>query len=337
MKKSLKALALIAAAGALTFGSAFTASAASVENGQWCDEGSNGWWYKLNADGSKFLANTWYWIKDADGVTRCYYFNYNGWLQTNTTIDGNKIDANGRWVVDGKVQEADSSKDYATCVDFAKIAAENAQKAANNAAPANNTAPAANSTANATVSKNSTKKAYKSKGGGDNPSAGTFDQAYGSSSISGSTAVNTWSNFKITLTVAPTLLKDGAGTDWYYESESGSISCSYRRIDEFTAGNTTLDGFINGYTNSAKGFAKYKVTKKAKASASNKYKIENLGAKTFGNLTFTALRRELPYPTGTKYDYAYLRVVDGTGYVQVIEITGGATYESALATISTAN
>lgn len=320
MKKSLKALALLAVAGTLTAGSALTASAASLYNGQWCDEGSSGWWYKLNADGSTFLANTWYWIKDADGVTRCYYFNHDGWLQTNTTIDGNTVDANGRWVVNGKVQEADSSKDYATSIDFAKLA-NNSTKT---------------TTAAVKKSGSTSKKAYKSTGAGDNPASADFAQAYGSSSISGNTASNTWSNFKITLPGAPTLNRDGAGTDWYYDSDNGSISCSYRRIDEFAAGTNTLDGFINGYTNSAKGFAKYKATKKAIANAKNKYNIENLGAKKLGAITFTELRRELPDPTGTKYDYAYLRTIDGTGYVQVIEITGGETFSSALSSIATA-
>lgn len=332
MKKSLKALALAAVAGTLTFGSAFTASAASLYNGQWCDEGSSGWWYKLSADGSTFLANTWYWIKDNDGVTRCYYFNHDGWLQTNTTIDGNTVDENGRWTVNGKVQEADSAKDYATSVDFAKLAASSATSSGSTGS--STAASAAASTTKTTSSASS--KAYKSTGAGDNPGSANFDQAYGSSSISGNTATNSWSNFKITLAGTPSLSRDGAGTDWYYDSDDGSISCAYRRLDEFAAGTTTLDGFINGYTNSAKGFAKYKATKKAIASAKNKYNIENLGSKKLGAITFTELRRELPDPTGKKYDYAYLRVIDGTGYVQVIEITGGATFESSLATIATA-
>lgn len=323
MKKSLKTIALLATTGALIAGSALSASAAaSLYNGQWCDEGEKGWWYKLNEDGSVFLANTWYWIKDADGVTRCYYFNHDGWLQTSTTVDGYTLDENGRWTENGTVK-TDSSKDYATSVDFAKLNA------------AANTGTTANTTANKTnVSSN---KAYKASGEGDVPTS-SYEQGYGSSSVSGNTAVNTWSNFQITLPSRPIVSSDGEGTDWTYEDDSAgtSISCSYRRVDEFTAGNTALEGFVTGYTSSAKGFAKAKsITKKGKAATM--CTIDNQGTKTFGGVAFTELRRESLSPAGTGYDYAYVRLVPGTSYVQVLEITGGNAYTSVLDTISTAN
>ncbi len=326
MKKSLKAIALMAMTGALAAGSALSASAAtSLYNGQWCDEGDKGWWYKLNDDGSVFLANTWYWIKDSDGVVRCYYFNHDGWLQTNTTIDGCTVDASGRWTENGTVK-TDSSKDFATSVDFAQL----------KAAETKNTATTGTTTTTAVVSKTG-KKAYQAKDAGDTPT-GTYEQGYGSSSVNGSTAVNSWSNFQITLPGRPTVSSEGAGTDWTYEDDSAgtAISCSYRKVNEFTSSNTTLDGFITGYTSSMKGFAKAKsITKKGKAA--KMCTIENLGAKTFGGISFTELRRESLSPAGTGYDYAYVRLVPGTSYVQVIEITGGNDYASVLNTIAAAN
>ncbi len=328
MKKSLKTIALLATTGALIAGSALSASAAeSLYNGQWCNEGEKGWWYKLNEDGSEFLANTWYWIKDTDGVVRCYYFSHDGWLQTNTTIDGYTLDENGRWTENGTIK-TDSSKNYATSVDFAKL---NAKTDTGNTSTGNTASAAVNK---ANVASN---KAYKATGEGDVPTS-SYEQGYGSSSVSGNTAVNTWSHFQITLPSRPTVSSDGAGTDWTYDDDSAGtgISCSYRKVDEFTAGNTTLEGFITGYTSSLKGFAKAKsITKKGKAATM--CTVANQGKKTFGGIEFTELRRESLSPAGTGYDYAYVRLVPGTSYVQVLEIVGGNAYTSVLDTIAAAN
>ena len=51
----------------------------------------------------------WVWIPDANGVSRCYYFNPNsdgtrGKLLKDTTIDGSTVNADGAWVVNGVVQ-----------------------------------------------------------------------------------------------------------------------------------------------------------------------------------------------------------------------------------------
>lgn len=328
MKKNLKTFALAAMTGALALGSAFSASAAtSVYNGQWCDEGERGWWYKLNADGSSFLANTWFWIKDTDGVTRCYYFDHDGWLETNTTVDGYKIDENGRWVENGTVK-TDNTKDYATSINFAEVSTT-----------ATTTATTAATTT--TASNKGKNGAYQAKDAGveagDTPTD-NYTVVYGSSSVSGTTATNSWANFKITLPGAPTVNSEGSGTDWIYTDDSAgtAISCSYRKVDEFTSGNTTLEGYISGYTSSMKGFAKAKSIGK-KGKIAKMCAIENLGTQTYGGISFTALRRESLSPSGTGYDYAYVRLIPGTGYVQVIEITGGEDYSSVLNTISTAN
>ena len=69
-------------------------------------------WYYLNpaSDGTRGKMMTgWTWIMDPDGITRCYYFNPNsdgvrGKMITNTVIDGNTLDINGHWTVNGIVQ-----------------------------------------------------------------------------------------------------------------------------------------------------------------------------------------------------------------------------------------
>jgi hypothetical protein len=308
MRKSLKAIAIAAAAGALAIGSAFTASAASLYNGQWCDEGAEGWWYKLNADGSTFLANTWYWIKDTDGVIRCYYFDHDGWLQTNKTIDGNTVDANGRWVVNGVVQTAnENDKDFATSVVF------ETEKQSTSSSSSTGSTTAVVSSGN--------KNAYKSSGAGDNPGAATFTTEYSKSVVNGTTATNEWANYSITLPGIPSIDSSDGGTDWTYTSDPAQIACYYVKLDKYAAGNTDINKFIQSFIADKRGF----------------YKGQVVGAVTLGNIPFTQLRAETPDPTGTKYDYAYVRVIDGTGFVQVIECdtNGGTDFASALQTMKT--
>ena len=71
--------------------------------GSW-EMDNTGWWWK-NDDGS-YPANCWQWIDgNRDGVAESYCFNEAGYLLTNTTTpDGYQVDANGAWIVDGKVQ-----------------------------------------------------------------------------------------------------------------------------------------------------------------------------------------------------------------------------------------
>ncbi len=254
MRKTLKRAALIAATGAMLTGTAFSASAAtSTGNGQWCQE-SNGWWYKLTEDGKTFLANTWYWIKDTDGVVRCYYFDQNGWLQTGKTIDGSQVDENGRWMVDGKVQENPADKDYATSVDFAKLAqTQTAASASGSTTTASASTTSKTTTTKTTTTSNKTgKKAYKSSGNGDNPANAVFTQGYTNSSISGSSITNSWANFKMTLSGAK-VDNSGDGTDVYIDSDTTSnFYITFYPISKY--GTATLDGFVKGFLSDARGY-----------------------------------------------------------------------------------
>ncbi len=74
---------------------------------------ADGNYYYLNeaSDGTRGrMVTGWFWIKDADGVQRCYYFDpvadtgTRGKMMRNTVVDGYQIDANGHWVVNGVVQ-----------------------------------------------------------------------------------------------------------------------------------------------------------------------------------------------------------------------------------------
>ena len=76
--------------------------------GQWMQDG-NGWWWR-NDDGSYPTAQ-WQWIDgDADGISERYYFNENGYILANTlTPDGNQVNADGAWIVNGSVQHQNES------------------------------------------------------------------------------------------------------------------------------------------------------------------------------------------------------------------------------------
>ena len=64
--------------------------------GQWKQSGTD-WKYE---DNGTYPTNTWKWI---DG--KCYYFDGNGYMLSNTTTpDGYQVDASGAWVVNGVVQ-----------------------------------------------------------------------------------------------------------------------------------------------------------------------------------------------------------------------------------------
>ena len=64
---------------------------------------SNKWWYN-HQDGT-YPKSTWAWIDgNGDGIAECYYFDANGWLKSNTTVEGYKVDTTGAWLKDGVVQ-----------------------------------------------------------------------------------------------------------------------------------------------------------------------------------------------------------------------------------------
>lgn len=71
--------------------------------GTW-QQNQNEWKYQ-NDDGA-YSANVWQWIDgNNDGIAECYYFDANGNLFVNgVTPDGNTVDINGAWAVNGIVQ-----------------------------------------------------------------------------------------------------------------------------------------------------------------------------------------------------------------------------------------
>ena len=71
--------------------------------GQWV-QGNGVSWYQ-NDDGS-YPADCWQWIDgNGDGIAECYYFDANGYcLMNGTAPDGNQVNENGAWVIDGVVQ-----------------------------------------------------------------------------------------------------------------------------------------------------------------------------------------------------------------------------------------
>ena len=114
-RKGLAIAGLVAGLSVLTSMTAFAGQWIYDANGEWqyidhtigWNQDSTGWWYQ-KADGS-YPAATWQWIDDdknntEDGEQASYYFDANGYLVTNTTIDGYTVNADGAWTVDGVVQ-----------------------------------------------------------------------------------------------------------------------------------------------------------------------------------------------------------------------------------------
>lgn len=94
----MKKLRLLLATALLTLSMGITAFA-----GMW-QQNTTGWWYQ-NDDGT-YPVNCWQWIDgNGDGTAENYYFNESGFCLMNTTTpDGNAVDANGAWIVNGVVQ-----------------------------------------------------------------------------------------------------------------------------------------------------------------------------------------------------------------------------------------
>ncbi|MCI8951251.1 MAG: hypothetical protein HFG49_14640 [Lachnospiraceae bacterium] len=68
---------------------------------------AKGYWYQ-NDDGS-YPSGGWKWIDgNNDGIAENYYFDNEGYLLVNTTTpDGNAVNANGAWTLNGIVQTQD--------------------------------------------------------------------------------------------------------------------------------------------------------------------------------------------------------------------------------------
>ena len=66
-------------------------------------EKGKGWLY-LDEAGNSFVKNQWFLIDINDQIQRIYYFNENGFLQTNATLpDGKKTNSKGEYIENGKV------------------------------------------------------------------------------------------------------------------------------------------------------------------------------------------------------------------------------------------
>ncbi len=333
MKKNIKKMAVIALAGVLAAGSALTASAESIEQGQWSQgtgDHASDWWFKLNADGSRFLANTWYWIKDADGVIRCYYFDANGWMVKDMTMEDGSVDAEGHYIQNGVVVTADESKPYATATVLQEAApvavvASNASVTTLSSATVGNP-EAAGATSVMVIKSKSGKKAggtvknpIKGSGQGDNPGSATFALDYENASISGTTVTNNWANYSINLgrTVHPE--NTGSGTDWYVEDGTAELINTYIALDKYTAGNTSLDAFIGSYLADARG-----------------YKGGSLdGSVTLGAYNFVRLTKVKKTPYGDMYDHAYIRQIEGTNYAQILSVEQNGDSQDFLGALQT--
>lgn len=97
-KKRIKKVVVTIAALATALVFSFPAYAGSWKQDQ------TGWWWQ-DDDGS-YPSSTWRWLDgNKDGWSECYYFDSSGYMALNTvTPDGNQVDGNGAWVVNGIVQ-----------------------------------------------------------------------------------------------------------------------------------------------------------------------------------------------------------------------------------------
>ena len=317
MKMNMKKMAVIALAGALAAGSAFSAAAASIEQGQWSTgtgEHANDWWFKLTADGSKFLANTWYWIKDTDGVIRCYYFDQNGYMVKDMVMSDGAVDADGHYIENGVVVTADESKDYATAtvLDVQAAAAVETPAAVGvyKVGSGATGSPEAASSSSAMTIKGARgnaagggyKNPVKASGQGDSPVNAQFALDYESASVSGTTVTNNWANYAMNLGHTVQTENTGSGTDWFIEDDNAVLINSYIALDKYTAGNTNLESFIASYLADARGF-----------KGGSRDGSINLGAYSFARLT-----KVVKTPYGDQYDHAYIRQIEGTNFAQIL-------------------
>lgn len=78
-----------------------SALAGEVETG-WLHDGS-GWRYYF--ENGECPTKDWAWLDgNYDGIAECYYFGSDGYLVTGTVVDGDTVNSDGAWVIDGVVQ-----------------------------------------------------------------------------------------------------------------------------------------------------------------------------------------------------------------------------------------
>lgn len=114
--KKIAVVILTAGLSVLTSMSAFARSQV-FQNGEWLNvdngwkQDSTGWWY-IDVDAT-YPVSTWKWIdengkNEYDGNSIAYYFNENGYLATNTVVNGYTVNEDGAWTIDGVVQTMES-------------------------------------------------------------------------------------------------------------------------------------------------------------------------------------------------------------------------------------
>lgn len=104
MKRLLRTVKLATMTTALTLLCASVAQA-----GQW-EQDARG--YRWKYDNGGYPLNAWCWIDgNQDGIFEYYYFDENRYMLANTTApDGNKVNENGAWVLNGVIQTQNSQE-----------------------------------------------------------------------------------------------------------------------------------------------------------------------------------------------------------------------------------
>lgn len=101
MKKATKTLLCVGMISSMVMGSATTALAGTWRLGT--GENAARWWYDF--DNGSYAAGGWATIDgNGDGIAETYFFDAEGWMLADTvTPDGQTVNADGAWVVNGAV------------------------------------------------------------------------------------------------------------------------------------------------------------------------------------------------------------------------------------------
>lgn len=101
MKKTARTLLCAGMISSMVMGSAMTALAGTWRTGT--GENAARWWYDF--DNGSYAAGGWATIDgNNDGIAETYFFDAEGWMLADTvTPDGQTVNADGAWVVNGQV------------------------------------------------------------------------------------------------------------------------------------------------------------------------------------------------------------------------------------------
>lgn len=326
MRNSKKAAVMILA-GALSAGGAFMAFAQNQGTGQWCNGSAehpaditwtnadgqkvSSWWFAVSADGTQSLANTWHWIKGVDGQMKCYYFDKDGWLVVDGTIDGEKVDANGIYVdASGNAVLGSEDKVYYTASEsFLNTAGGTAEGTTD----AGNTAGAGSTAGTGTSTGTNVAKGHSTT----TPDAAALP--FTPATVSGDATKTIRSDFgNYTLTISGMTVEGNTGddnSDFSASGDAGELSIVYYPLDQYTAGNTSLDAFITEYLKNSRPGA---IETNLKSAALT-------GEKEIGGYVYKQITRTFARPINLTEDFCtYIRQVEGTNYAMVIYTKGSA-------------